>query len=40
MKKAMLVLFLALQFAGVIGIASALQGDPWPECLPCRVAVR
>ncbi len=37
MKKAVLVLFLALQFAGAIGIATAEL--PWPGCFPCRVTV-
>ena len=37
MKKALLVLFLALQFAGVVSIASA--DGPFPECLPCRVTI-
>lgn len=33
MKKALLVLILALQFAGVVSVASA--HSPFPECLPC-----
>ena len=38
MRKAILVLFLALQFAGVVSVATATA--PWPECYPCRVAVQ
>jgi len=38
MKKAILILILALQFAGVVSIASATA--PLPRCLPCPVAVR
>lgn len=38
MTRLVLVLFLAMQFAGVVSIASA--GDPWPGCLPCRVALK
>lgn len=37
MKKAILVLFLALQFSGIVSIATA--GAPWPDCLPCRVTL-
>ena len=38
MKKAVLVLFLALQFGGVVSIATGMS--PLPGCLPCRVAVQ
>ena len=38
MTRLVLVLFLAMQFAGVVSIANA--DDPWPECLPCRVALK
>ncbi len=37
MKKAILVLFLAIQFAGVVSIATA--SAPWPGCLPCKVTL-
>ncbi len=33
MKKALLILVLALQFAGIAGIATA--SAPWPSCYPC-----
>jgi hypothetical protein len=33
MKKLLLVLFLALQFAGVVSVATA--ESPLPECYPC-----
>ena len=38
MKKTLLILVLALQFAGVVSVATAQA--PWPTCLPCRVAVQ
>ena len=38
MKKAILILILALQFAGVVSIASATS--PMPRCFPCPVALR
>lgn len=37
MKKTLMILILALQFAGVVSIAGA--GMPWPDCPPCRVNV-
>ena len=40
MKKALLVLILTIQFAGVVGIASAMQQLPWPPCIDCRVALK
>ncbi len=37
MKKTLLVLILAIQFAGVVSVASATA--PWPLCLPCKSTV-
>jgi hypothetical protein len=34
MKKTLLVLVLAIQFAGLVSMVSA--SAPWPECLPCK----
>lgn len=33
MKKALLALILALQFAGIVSVATA--ESPFPECYPC-----
>jgi len=38
MKKLILILALALQFAGVVSVASATS--PMPRCLPCPVSLR
>lgn len=35
MKKALMVLLLACQFGGVVGVATA--SAPWPDCGPCKV---
>ena len=37
MKKAVLVLFVMIQFATTIGVASG--SAPWPVCLPCKGVV-
>jgi hypothetical protein len=34
MKKTLLVLVLAIQFAGMVSMATATA--PWPTCLPCK----
>ena len=38
MRKLMLVLVLALQFAAVVSVASA--DDPWPDCRKCPVTLQ
>ena len=37
MKKTLLVLILAIQFTGIVSIASA--DAPFPHCLPCKGVV-
>jgi len=38
MKKALLVLFLAVQFGGILGAVSTQL--PWPDCRKCVVNLR